>query len=67
MKAPINSPELNEAYTVIKSIKAILTKMSDELDAEESDNALALYGLITLSDHAIKNQEAAIRNLSNIK
>lgn len=62
-----NIPELNEAFTLSKSIKAILIKLSNELDDEENDSALALYGLITLSENVIRCQEKTIEYLSTCK
>lgn len=62
----ISIEELNEAYTLSKSVKSIIRKMMDELTPEQDDNASALYGLIHICESVIDNQDKAIHKLLKI-
>lgn len=61
----INLNELNEAYTLSKSVKVIINKML--CDSLCEDDASALYGLIHICESVIENQTLAINKLLSIE
>ncbi|WP_277973287.1 helix-turn-helix domain-containing protein [Pantoea agglomerans] len=65
-----NIEELNEAYTLTKSVKSILNNMLGAAGSDEDDSASIYYGLIDLCESAIQGQQKAIDKLllnANIK
>lgn len=57
--------ELNEAYTLSKSLKVIIRKMLDE--TLDDDDASAFYGLIHICESVIENQNIAIEKTLNLE
>lgn len=58
-----NIEELNQAYTLTKSVKSILINMLDSGNHDKDDTASIYYGLIDLCESAIENQQKTIDKL----
>ncbi|ARF49630.1 hypothetical protein [Pantoea stewartii] len=62
----INIDELNEAYTLSKSLNVIIKKMMDSLPPDQDDNSAAFYGLSHICESVTDNQGKAIQKLLKI-
>ncbi|MCX8967396.1 hypothetical protein EHW66_21245 [Erwinia psidii] len=59
----IDLNELNEAYTLSKCVKEIISKMTEYQLTENDDIAAICYGLTHICKSIVSNQEAAIEKL----